>query len=211
MLTELPKIWIVTNPDHQTGPIAPLRHALGDRRVERVGVQLRAKRASDRTLIAWGRELRAMTRATGSLLFINQRPDVAHILEADGVHLPETGLPIADVQNQWPHLRIGASCHNRAGLLAAQEAQATYAFLSPVFEVPGKNKPLGLEGFRQAIEGLRIPVFALGGIGPDDTRSLLDVGARGVAVRRSVYEADEPGIILDDFVSRLDKDHTSAE
>lgn len=212
MPRELPRIWIVTTPDHRAGTIAPVRRALDDRGGGRIGVQLRAKHAPDRKLIEWGRELRAMTTSTGSPLLINQRADVADIIGADGVHLPESGLPIAEVRRGWPHLEmIGVSRHDRAGLVAAQEAGATYAFLSPVFEVPGKNPPIGVEGFRRAIAGLQIPVFALGGIGLDDVAPLLDAGAHGVAVRRAVCEAEEPGIVTDGFLSRLDKDHANVE
>ena len=207
MPTKLPQIWIITSPDRLTGPIASVRRALEGRVGGQVGVQLRAKRASDRALIEWGRELRELTASTGSPLVVNQRPDVAHIIGADGVHLPETGLPIARTRHQWPSLEtIGVSRHDRAGLVAAQEAGATYAFLSPVFEVPGKNPPIGVEGFRRAIAGLRIPVFALGGIGLEDVAPLLDAGARGVAVQRAVYDAEEPRIVVDGFLGRLDKE-----
>ncbi len=148
-----------------------------------------------------------LTESVGSPLVVNQRADVAHIIGADGVHLPETGLPIAQIRHQWPSLEmIGVSRHDRAGLVAAQEAGATYAFLSPVFGVPGKNPPIGVEGFRQAIESLQIAVFALGGVGPDDVESLLEAGAQGVAVRRVVYDAEEPRIVVDGFLSRLDKE-----
>ena len=209
---ELPRIWIITSPDHRDGPIAAVRRALDGARGGQIGVQLRAKHVPDRTLVDWGRELRAITAAAGSPLLVNQRADVAHIIGADGVHLPESGLPIAQIRHRWPRLEmIGVSRHDRAGLVAAQEAGATYAFLSPVFEVPGKNPPIGVEGFRHAIVGLQIPVFALGGIGLDDVEPLLEAGAHGVAVRRAVYDAEEPRIAVDRFLSKLDKDHTNVE
>lgn len=212
MPRKLPRIWIITSPDHQAGPIAPLRRALDGRRASQIGVQLRAKHATDRTLIDWGHELRAVTASTGSPLLVNQRADVAQIVGADGVHLPETGLPVARVQQHWPRLAmIGVSRHDRAGLFAAQEAGATYAFLSPVFEVPGKNSPIGVDGFRQAIAGLQIPVFALGGIGPEDVTPLLGAGAYGVAVRRAVYGAEDPSVVIDALLRRLDKNHANVE
>lgn len=208
----LPRIWIITSPDHRDGLIAPVQRALDGRGAGQIGVQLRAKHIPDRNLIDWGHELRAITASVGSPLLVNQRADVAQIIGADGVHLPETGLPIARVRQQWPHLEIiGASRHDRAGLIAAQKAGATYAFLSPVFEVPDKNAPIGVEGFRQTIAGLQIPVLALGGIGPEDVEPLLEAGAHGVAVRRAVYEAEEPQTIVDEFVRRLDKNHANVE
>lgn len=211
-MPRLPRVWIITNPDHPTGAVAPVRRALDGQAGAQIGVQLRAKRVTDRKLIDWGHELRASTTSARSLLVINQRPDVAHIVGADGVHLPETGLPIAKIRGTWPHLQtIGVSRHDRAGLIAAQEAGATYAFLGPVFEVPDKNPPMGLEGFRSAIEGLQIPVFALGGIGPNEIEPLLEAGARGVAVRRAVYDAQDPVIVIARLLRGLDKDHASVE
>ncbi len=202
----LPRIWIITSPDHPAGPITPLRQTLDGRRPGQVGIQLRAKHVSDRTLIGWGHELRAMTASTESPLLVNQRPDIAQIVGANGVHLPETGLPIARIAQQWPRLEmIGVSRHDRPGLIAAQKAGATYAFLSPVFDVPGKNRPIGVEGFRRTIAGLQIPVFALGGIGFDHVEELLDAGAYGVAVCRAVYDGKEPRSVVDEFLRRLDK------
>ncbi len=212
MPRELPRIWIITSPDHRAGPIAPLRRALDGPSASQIGVQLRAKHATDRTRIDWGHELRAITASTGSRLLVNRRADVAQIIGADGVHLPETGLPIEQVRRHWPSLAvIGVSRHDRAGLVAAQEAGATYAFLSPVFAVPGKNPPIGVEGFRRAIAGLRIPVFALGGIGPENVSLLLEAGAHGVAVCRAVYEANDPRIVIDALVRGLDKHRAKVE
>lgn len=212
MPRELPRIWIITSPEHRTGPIAPLQRALDGPGARQVGVQLRAKREPDRTLIDWGHELRAATASTGSCLVVSRRADVARIIGADGVHLPESGLPIEQVRRHWPSLAIiGVSRHDRAGLVAAQEAGATYAFLSPVFEVPGKNPPIGVEGFRRAIAGLRIPVFALGGIGPENASQLVEAGAHGVAVRRAIYEANDPRIVIDALVRRLDKQGAKVE
>ncbi|MDH3202259.1 MAG: thiamine phosphate synthase [Myxococcales bacterium] len=212
MPRELPRIWIITSPDHRAGPVAPLRRALDGRGSAEIGIQLRAKHAPDRKLIDWGRELRELTAPGGSPLVVNQRADVAQIIGADGVHLPETGLPIARVRQRWPRLEmIGVSRHDRPGLVAAQQAGATYAFLSPVFQVPGKNPPIGVDGFRRAIAGLQIPVFALGGIGPEDVSPLLEAGAHGVAVRRAVYHAEEPTVVIDGFLRRLDKSHANVE
>ena len=212
MPRQLPRIWIITNPDHGAGPIAPLRRALDGCVGSQIGVQLRAKRVPDRKLIDWGHELRVMTASVGSPLLVNRRADLAQIVGADGVHLPDTGLPIGRIRQEWPLLEIiGVSRHDRAGLLAAQEAGATYAFLSPVFEVPGKNPPIGVDGFRQAISGLEIPVFALGGIGLEDMEPLLHAGAHGVAVRRAIYDAAEPRIVVDGFLRRLDKNHANVE
>ena len=135
MTPALPRIWIITDPSHPDGPVIPARRALEKSRPGLVGVQLRAKRASDRQLLQWGRELRAVTRATGSVLLVNRRADVAQIVGADGVHLPERGLRATDIRDRalkamnTDRLSLardrehGAQeCVRRACLLSSQEA-----------------------------------------------------------------------------------------
>lgn len=204
MAQGLPRVWIITDPHHPGGPVAPIRHALHQCPPGVVGVQLRAKQASDRQLVEWGRELREVTHATGSALVVNRRVDVAEIVEADGVHLPERGLLPGPLRQQWPRLAmVGASRHNREGLEAAAKDQVTYAFLSPIFHVPGKAQPIGIHGFRDAISGVGIPTYALGGIAPEDSKPLVAAGAFGVAVRRAIYAADDPNEALRRFIDAL--------
>ncbi|MFW2386784.1 MAG: thiamine phosphate synthase [Polyangiales bacterium] len=201
----LPRIWIITKPDHPDGPIDPIRRALEGCPPGLVGVQLRAKSEVDRDLVPWGRDLRELTRASGSLLSLNRRSDVAEIVEADGVHLPETGLPPSEIASHFPSLSlIGVSRHDRAGLEAAASEGAAYAFLSPVFQVPGKARPIGVHGFREAIAGVGLPTFALGGIRPEDVKPLVAAGAAGVAVRRAIYDAEDPSEALQAFLRELD-------
>lgn len=211
----LPRIWIITDPDHPDGPVAPIRRALEGCPPGLVGVQLRAKGAPDRQLVQWGRELRAATHATGSVLAVNRRADVAQIVEADGVHLPELGLPLADLRQDWPALEmIGVSRHGRAGLDQAEQDGATYAFVSPIFHVPGKAQPIGIAGFRSAIAGVGIPTYALGGIAAEDFKALRAAGAFGVAIRRAIYDASQPEEALQGFVQcvrELDKSPPNVE
>ena len=177
-----------------------------------VGVQLRAKRVSDRQLVRWGQELRSVTRAAGCALAVNRRVDVAQIVGADGVHFPERGLPMADVRQQWPAFgMLGVSRHGAPGLEAAEQDGASYAFLSPVFDVPGKAPPIGIHGFRAAIAGVGIPTYALGGVGPEDWSALVSAGAFGIAIRRAIYTASEPAEALRRFLGELDKSRANSE
>ena len=212
MTPGLPRIWIITDPSHPDGPVTPVRRALEGCRPGLVGVQLRAKHASDRQLVQWGRELREATRASGSTLAVNRRVDVAQIVDADGVHLPELGLPIAAIRERWPELPMtGVSRHDRAGLMAAEQDRATYAFLSPVFKVPGKAQPIGIHGFQNQIAHVGIPTYALGGIQARDCGPLLAAGAFGVAIRRAIYEATQPAEALAEFMRELDKSLANGE
>lgn len=206
MARRLPRIWIITEPAHPDGPVAPLRRALKGCPEGMVGVQLRAKRSSDRQLVSWGRELRELTAQSGAFLTVNGRPDVAQIVEADGVHLGELGLLPEQVARVFPEFRlIGVSRHDRRGLEEAARHGASYAFLSPVLDVPGKGPPLGIHGFRDAIVGVGIPTFALGGLSDAHVPALHASGAEGVAIRRAIYDSTEPREALRAFVRALDK------
>jgi thiamine-phosphate pyrophosphorylase len=206
MQVRLPRIWIITNPEHAQGPVTPLVRALEGCPAGAVGVQLRAHGADDRELVAWGRALRAATSRAGCPLTVNRRPDVAEILGADGVHLPESGLSVRELRSTWPDIQlVGASRHDRSGLLRAAEEQATFAFLSPVYAVPGKAEPMGVEGFAAQIAGVEIPTYALGGVGVADVAPLIAAGAKGIAVRRAIYDALDPKAALDELLRELDK------
>ncbi len=208
----LPSIWIVTLPEHPSGPVEPLRRALSTAPGARVGVQLRAKQVDDRQLIEWGRELRTITAEAGCAMTVNGRADVAEIVEADGVHLPERGLPIDEVRQQWPAFRwVGVSRHDRAGLEEAEAHGADYAFLSPVFAVPGKGAPLGPIGFAEAIAPVGIPSYALGGVTVPDVGPLRRAGGFGVALRRAIYDDPEPGEALGRMIVALDKSGAAEE
>lgn len=214
MSDRLPRIWIITDPDHPDGPVAPLRDALAldGCPAGLVGVQLRAPHVPDREVTRWGRELRAITERAGCVLTINRRADIAKIVAADGVHLPERGLRPSVLRAHWPELRmIGASRHDDDGLRDAERDGAHYAFLSPVFDVPGKGASIGVDGFRDAIADVGIPTYALGGITPDTLRPLLDAGARGVAIRRAIYRAGQPREALELLIRELDKDLPGVE
>ena len=131
------------------------------------------------------RRLRALTGGR-ALLWVNQRVDLALACDADGVQLPERGLP------------FGRSCHDRAGLEGAEAAGASWALLSPVAApisktLPPGVKPLGLEGFSALAGECAIPVFALGGVDRELAEALSSRGASGVASIGEVVGSSDPG------------------
>jgi thiamine-phosphate pyrophosphorylase len=138
-------------------------------------VQLRAKSAGARDTLALLRALRPLTRATGSLLFANDRPDLAVLAEADGVHLGQSDLDIADVRHAFPHLKVGLSTHVASELEEALGRRPDYVAFGPVYPTGSKAKPeasVGLEGLAWASERARaagVPLCAIGGI--DRTRA----------------------------------------
>lgn len=208
----LPRLWIITDPEHPDGPVDPLRRALEGCPPGAVGVQLRAPHVGDRQLLTWARELRELTSEAGAAFLVNRRLDVAEIVAADGVHLPERGLPLSEIRREFTSFSIlGVSRHDRGGLESAEQIGASFAFLSPVFQVPNKARPIGVHGFGTAIAGVGIPTYALGGVQPEDLQALLGLGAYGVAIRRAIYEAAQPRDALQQFLDGLDKSFANGE
>ncbi len=151
--------------------------------------------ADARERLAYLVRLKALCREHGALLMISTRVDLALAIDADGVHLPERGLAVATVREAWPGLLVGRSCHDRAGLERAALEGADYALLSPVAAPTSKastSQVLGIEGFSRRIEGLALPVLALGGVTPVLATALRRTHAAGIATLGDVLGAADP-------------------
>ena len=148
-------------------------------------VQVRAKMLPCAALL---RLVRAVVGVVGDprRVLVNGRPDIASITRCGGVHLPERGLKIGAVRASFPDLIIGASRHDRAGVIEAEAEGADYVVLGPVFETPGKGPFLGIEGFGTAAAAVHLPVIAVGGISAGNADAVLAAGAAGVAAIRSL-------------------------
>lgn len=152
--------------------------------------------STDRQRVARLHALRTMTGVAGARLVVTGRADLAHMVGADGVQLPERGLPVAAVRAAFPQLPVGRSCHDRPGLMEAERAGADWAWLSPVYSPLSKSTsstPLGLDGFRRAVGQIGIPVVALGGITPERVPACGLAGATAVAVMGAVFGSADPG------------------
>jgi len=157
-------------------------------------VQLRERDLATRELLALAVELRAMTRAAGAALLINDRIDVALACDADGVHLPSHSFAVAEARALLgPDRLIGVSTHSPAELAAA--AGADFAVFGPLYDTPSKRAygpPLGLDGLRAARAAAPLPLFAIGGIDAARAADARAAGADGVAVIRAVLAAADP-------------------
>jgi thiamine-phosphate pyrophosphorylase len=207
---------LITDEHAPSGLVESITRALDAEHLAGVAVQLRAKSSSTRALCEAGEALRRVTRRAGVRLLVNGRVDVALAIGADGVHLPEGGLPPASVRSLLLNCSrgagatlgasalVGASCHDAAGLARAAREGADYAVLGPIGDVPGKGAPLGIEGFRALVSGAGLPVLALGGVGVEGVPALLEAGAYGVAVIRSVSRSVDPARALSALTRALD-------
>ena len=130
-----------------------------------------------------------MTRRLGVPLVVNDRPDLAVLVEADAVHVGQDDLPVAAVRRF--RLPVGLSTHTPAEIDAAE---ANYIGVGPVHETPTKEgRPAaGLELVRHAAAHARQPWFAIGGIDRTNVEEVLAAGAARIAVVRAIADATDP-------------------
>jgi thiamine-phosphate pyrophosphorylase len=134
-------------------------------------------------------------RAGKSTVFVNDRVDIARIVNAAGVHLPAGGLATAAARKLLqPNQLIGRSTHSADQALRAFDDGADYVFLGPVWETsshPGQ-KPLGLSALEKL--GART-VIAIGGITGERVAQCRDAGAWGVAAISTLWKAADPAAV----------------
>ena len=177
-------------------------------------VQLRSKSLSDSELFAAGLVIRRIARRYHKLFFVNDRPDLALMLNADGVHLGQEDLPVKDVrrlcQRTAGHLWIGKSTHSVAQIKSGETEGADYLAVGPVFETPTKPDypPVGFELVRYAARFCRIPFVAIGGVHQKNIGEVLRAGARRVAVVRAIFASQDPYASTLQMVDRIKKFHS---
>lgn len=155
-------------------------------------VQIREKSLAANQLFELTAAVAEITSNSKTLLMVNGRPDIAAVAGADGVHLPESGLPIKVVKKAFPKLLIGASVHSVNGAVTAAESGADLAIFGNVFATPGKGTPSGVESLREVCVAVSpLPIIAVGGINVSEISEVLRAGAAGVAAIRMFNESAE--------------------
>jgi thiamine-phosphate pyrophosphorylase len=133
-------------------------------------LQLRAKSLGGRETLALLRALVPLARSAGTLLFANDRPDLALLAGADGVHVGQSDLPLAEVRRFAPSLKVGVSTHDESELQQALTEGPDYVAFGPVFSTRSKAAPeptVGVERLASAAVLARragVPLVAIGGI-----------------------------------------------
>jgi len=158
-------------------------------------IQLREKDTPDAVFVAMAAELRELTDETGRLFLVNDRPDIAAIVGADGVHLGQEDLPIAETRRLLrPHAIVGRSCHNIEQVRAAVAEGADYVSVGPMFETATKEAgPVaGPALLQRAAAETGLPIVAIGGITPENAATLAAAGAACLAVSSAVCCARDP-------------------
>lgn len=166
-------------------------------------VQLREKQASTREFVELGRALLALLAPQGVPLLINDRLDVALAIGAQGAHLGQSDMPVAEARRMLgPQAILGLSVETMDQLREAEALPpglVDYYGLSPIFQTPTKTDAgpgWGLAGLGRARAevdaGTKRQLVAIGGIGPDNAASVLRCGAHGLAVVSAICSAPDP-------------------
>jgi thiamine-phosphate pyrophosphorylase len=168
--------------------------------------QLREKLLTDRELVERARKVRRWTRDAGALFIVNDRPDLARLVEADGVHLGQDDLPVAAARRiLGPDALIGVSTHTPEQVRRAVLDGADYLGVGPTF--PSTTKSFdqfpGLDFVRFVSDETSVPAFALGGIHPANLSQVVEAGGRRIAVGAAIMSSDEPRIAAAQLLSAL--------
>lgn len=159
-------------------------------------VQLRMKDAPRDEILTVARELRRITAGTQTTFIVNDDPSIAAEAAADGVHVGQTDMPVAEVRQRYPELRIvGLSTHNPEQTAAAITQRPDYIGVGPVYATPTKKIPdptLGPETAGRMIALAPFPAVAIGGVNLETLPAVIAAGARNFAVVRPVCRSSDP-------------------
>ena len=151
-------------------------------------LQYRDKHASRKEMLSVALQIRRITEKGNTLFIVNDFVDIAILCGADGVHLGQDDISIAEARRLLPPAAIaGRSTHSLDQALQAQQEGADYIGIGPVYATPTKqNYPaIGVSVVRQVIRQVKVPKVAIGGLDLTNFTELLDVGITNVAMVRA--------------------------
>ncbi len=170
-------------------------------------LQLRDKALGDRQLLKRARLLREITRSSGTLFIMNDRPDLAVLTHADGVHLGQEELGVKDARTVvGPDALVGVSTHSIHEARQAVLDGANYIGAGPTFPSGTKHFEQfpGVELLRAVAGEIRLPAFAIGGITLANLPEVLSTGLRRIAVSGAVTAADDPAAAARELLAALE-------
>jgi thiamine-phosphate pyrophosphorylase len=152
-------------------------------------IQFRAKNLTDKEFVNYALKLRQLTQ--NITFIINDRIDIALIVEADGVHLGQDDIPIPLARKLLKDKIIGLSTHNLAQAIQAGKEEIDYLAIGPIYQTTTKKKattPIGVEIIQKIKEKVSIPVIAIGGINEDNIEEVIKAGTDAVAIASGLFK-----------------------
>jgi thiamine-phosphate pyrophosphorylase len=170
-------------------------------------IQLREKSAEDKEFIEYASKVHEITSGAGVLLVVNDRADIARAVSADGVHVGQEDLDAKSARGiVGEDCVVGVSTHSEAEISAACASGADYIGFGPVFETRTKERqPVPSGALRNSVELSSVPVYAIGGIGPENIAEVVLAGVKCVAVCASAASADNPASAVEAIIKGLNQ------
>ncbi len=169
-------------------------------------IQFRDKKLSMREIVQKALPVRKLTEKAKVLFTVNDRPDIALELDADGVHLGQNDICLNSARKILGKEKlIGISTHNLEQAKKAEAEGADYISVGPIFATPLKKdtKPVGLNLIEKVRNTIKIPFVAIGGINLGNIDQVLNAGAKTVAVIRAVLQAEDITRVTRELRKRL--------
>jgi len=159
-------------------------------------VQLREKDLNGKDLFSLAEKTRRLCQNYRALLLINDRVDICLAVDADGIQIGKGSLPVGAARQLLGRQKlIGVSTHSLEEAREAQGSGADFVLFGPVYYTPSKayyGAPQGLTALKTLVEKISLPVYAIGGIKPENVEETRKTGIRGVALISAVISAQNP-------------------
>jgi thiamine-phosphate pyrophosphorylase len=201
----MPRLYVILDAELVRGDIQHIARDLMGAGVRLL--QYRGKNVSARAMLETSRDLAASAHEQNTIFFVNDRPDVAYLAGADGVHVGQDDLS-AEVTRGLvgPERWVGVSTHNPEQFQAAAATSADYIAIGPIFATNSKANPdpvVGTETIRKVRTLTEKPIVAIGGIRLDQAAEAIEAGADSVAVISDILTANDPAKRAEQFLERL--------
>lgn len=140
-------------------------------------------------------------------VIINDRVDVAYIMKTGGVQLAYHSMDITFVRDAFPNLPIGCSVHSIDEAVKAEAKGANYLLYGHIYETASKPgvPPKGLKDLQDMNDQVSIPIIAIGGITPENTKEIIQKGVAGIAVMSGILLRDDPKEAANNYRAILDR------
>lgn len=172
-------------------------------------VQVREKQGDVRTFMTRVLAVKSILQGTGVPLIVNDRVDVALAVDADGVHLGQSDMPVGIARLLLGKDKLlGLSIENEQQLIEAQSLPVDYLGLSAIFTTPTKTntkKEWGIKGLTNAVAQSALPIVAIGGINAANLDAVMASHVAGVALVSAICHAQSPKQAAINLLEQMDK------
>jgi thiamine-phosphate pyrophosphorylase len=208
----LPRLYVILDSALLTIPVEDCAQELADAGVRLL--QYRAKDVPALHMLNVSRTLASLIIPRGVSFIVNDRPDVAILAEATGLHVGQEDLDVEAAREVvGKETLVGVSTHNLEQFQAAAETSADYIAVGPVFATSSKANPdpvVGMEFVRRVRDLSEKPIVAIGGITLENAASVIKAGADCVAVISDILRAPDRGQRAKQYLELLGSENRTA-